>query len=343
MEHYLQYWRPETVAYDLDQSDATGDWRLEHTASNQLRHVKGGDVVWVITMEDGRLYLIGRMEVDVVVNQKEAARILKYNDLWEADYHALAAPGTESDMTVIDITDLAPKLRFQGTVDRLPAGFTGRNLQTMRKLTPVSADLIEATWSEFGEGEHPIPEVPEEAPTPKRATPSPRQPATPAPKRAPSAKTMKAAPPQRPSPRPRHGAEKPKKARGQATNASKRKAVEIHAMKAAQAHFREQGFAVEDVSSNKPYDLICRKGRSEILVEVKGMQADGSTVNLTRNEVTIAQDPTTKTVLFMVYSIKVANTGRTSTASGGFIRIIDPWSPANEHLTATQYTCRIST
>ena len=67
--------------------------------------------------------------------------------------------------------------------------------------------------------------------------------------------------------------------RGQGFNSSSksRVAVELAAMKKAIAYYQNDGWHVDDMSSNNPYDLKCTKPNGvEIHVEVKGTTSDGS-------------------------------------------------------------------
>src|SRR5262249_11051821 len=53
-----------------------------------------------------------------------------------------------------------------------------------------------------------------------------------------------------------------------------RAAVESHAMKCVQRHYREAGWDVGDVSRSQPFDFLCtRNGDVELCVEVKGTTA----------------------------------------------------------------------
>jgi hypothetical protein len=95
-----------------------------------------------VTIADGYLRLIGRIEVDTVVGQREAERILGTRDLWRARYHLIAKPNTIAPASSLDISAIAFKLRFEGKVDRLKPDFNGQALQSVRRLTPESAMLL---------------------------------------------------------------------------------------------------------------------------------------------------------------------------------------------------------
>ena len=146
MTDWLSYWLPDTFERERGRP-------LNHAASEQFGKVDTGDTVWFVTIRDGYLRLIGRLEVDKVVGQREAERILRTQDLWPARYHLIPKSGTISRATSIDISGIALELRFEGTVDRLKTGYKGQAFQSMRRLTPASAMLLrrELTRRQSGE------------------------------------------------------------------------------------------------------------------------------------------------------------------------------------------------
>ena len=58
-------------------------------------------------------------------------------------------------------------------------------------------------------------------------------------------------------------------------------------------------------SINKPYDFIAKKGKKELFIEVKGTQASGEKIILTKNEVEMSKLHGDKMVLFLVHSIRL--------------------------------------
>lgn len=123
--------------------------------------------------------------------------------------------------------------------------------------------------------------------------------------------------------------------RGQkfARNAQFRKAVELHAMKAATRHF-SRNYQVKDVSANRSYDLECtpRSGAGSVLrVEVKGTVSAGDSVFLTANEVKSARRHLS--ALFVLHSIAVDERNGEFVARGGKPACLNPWKPAEDRLT----------
>lgn len=68
-------------------------------------------------------------------------------------------------------------------------------------------------------------------------------------------------------------------------NAESNRRVEAAAMKASIAHYRHSGYAVEPVPEQKRgYDLVCKKVRQTLHVEVKGIQGNRFEFVITRGE-----------------------------------------------------------
>jgi hypothetical protein len=142
-QHLLSYWKPETADVNLQ-----GGYSLNHSASNQYWRVHVGDTVWIVTVRDGDLYLLGRILVAEVTDQQGAIRAFQTTDLWRADFHILAEPETDEVIREIPIAQLAPRLRFRSRAgnDRLAVvdgKVNPQQLQTMRVLTSDAATLLE--------------------------------------------------------------------------------------------------------------------------------------------------------------------------------------------------------
>jgi len=116
-----------------------------------------------------------------------------------------------------------------------------------------------------------------------------------------------------------------------------RKLVETRAMKMAAAYYEKRGYSVEDTSATQPYDLVCRAPGVEFRVEVKGTQTLGEGVIVTRNEVEAARLYGSKTHLFIVHSIEVERTENGYRVSGGRLRLIRDWQPADSDLSPIQF------
>lgn len=70
-------------------------------------------------------------------------------------------------------------------------------------------------------------------------------------------------------------------------------------MQAAKSYFAEQGWAIEDVSANRLYDLVCHRGVEELRVEVMDTTTAGDSILLTKNEVAHAMEDPMPVIQFL--------------------------------------------
>jgi hypothetical protein len=148
--YFTHYWKNST----WEQHAAQPARPLDHVAGSKLRgRVSPGDLIYIVTNLQGRLFLGGRMRVKLVVDQEEAQR-QRRADLWEAPDHILGEAGTvfRGDLVVPDQT--VAQLRFgdgaalvvaDGKIDQ-------QTLRTLRELTPESAKLLDAVLASGDDG-----------------------------------------------------------------------------------------------------------------------------------------------------------------------------------------------
>jgi hypothetical protein len=272
---------------------------LDHAASNQFGKVDPGDILWFVTYEHGTLYLIGRMQVEQIVSQTKAERMMGER-LWEATYHVIPKKGTESLVSSIDFMEVAPVLRFASGIHRLPPDFTAQSVRRMRLLTTESAGILEALWhatvltpsENGGDGKEELSiDIAE---------------------------------------KPRAGGQ------GFSVTPEVRRAIESYAMQRATQFFMEKGYDVKDTSRGNPFDLFCTNGTDELFVEVKGTRTRGETVMLTKNEVGFARKNRERMVLFILHSLHVTSDGGIR-INGGEYEVFHPWDVDRGTLIATQY------
>lgn len=142
MSSYLVYWKPTNINWDDPSSKP-----IWHSASNQFRKVRSGDRLYFITYHSGGFFLLGRMLVDKVTGQLEAAKYLGCDpdQMWQADYHALAAKNDFMCDVKIPCEDALRKLLVisGGKPQPIKQPFVPTGFQTMRHLTPGSAHLLD--------------------------------------------------------------------------------------------------------------------------------------------------------------------------------------------------------
>jgi hypothetical protein len=114
-----------------------------------------------------------------------------------------------------------------------------------------------------------------------------------------------------------------------------RRAIEHHAMKRAAAHFKHDGWTVEDTHVGNPFDLRISRRGEVVQVEVKGTTGDGAEVVLTRGEVESAERA--PSALFILRQVKITWISDEPIAIGGEPILYMPWRVHDGRLTAVSY------
>lgn len=147
MADFLLYWIPGT----FDELLRSGR-PLDHLGSNHFHRVRSGDTVMIVTVRSGSLRLVGRLCVEIIADPAEARQLLGTDDLWKADFHAIALAGTEAPLRELPLDAVASLLRFESPTgrDRLSVSddyVSAMQLQTMRRLALESARLLRSIWA----------------------------------------------------------------------------------------------------------------------------------------------------------------------------------------------------
>lgn len=129
---------------------------------------------------------------------------------------------------------------------------------------------------------------------------------------------------------------------GFALTASERRAVELRAMEVATAHFEALGYSVKDVSAKQSFDLLATRGEEFMHVEVKGSTGAISSVLLTANEVAHHQTVHPNNALALIHSIALDKGPGSPVASGGTLKIWQPWLVENDRLRSISFTYQLS-
>lgn len=127
----------------------------------------------------------------------------------------------------------------------------------------------------------------------------------------------------------------------------RRLVVEQYAVKLASEHYGRLGYNI--VELGKPYDLLCEPKPDTVSelpivhVEVKGSVGQARTILLTKNEVLHARDSDGwRTDLVIVSCIDLERKAAGGwVASGGQLRCIEEWLPADSDLVPTQFEYQV--
>jgi hypothetical protein len=149
VNHYFLYWKvdPE-IRPNIAQHMTTA-----YAASNTLKRVKPSDVLWIVTVHQHHLYLLGRIKVEFIVDDTNIAQDLvdPQPEEWiDADWYAISNKYAIEPMREIDITSIADKLRFQSRISEMLDLADGRvdanQLTSLRQLTLQAAQMMDDIW-----------------------------------------------------------------------------------------------------------------------------------------------------------------------------------------------------
>lgn len=147
--YFTNYWLNRT--WERNRKRASEGELLDHTASNvfQERGIRVGDIVYVVSVIKGSLYLCGKLVVGKICDIDEAAAILDYEP-WEANEHIIAAAATPMSFTLRVPLNLTRQLRFISDKGHKPLKFKAphyldeQTLRNVRELDPASAAELDA-------------------------------------------------------------------------------------------------------------------------------------------------------------------------------------------------------
>lgn len=155
--HFLQYWLADQAERDI-----VAGKPLEHIGSNQYKkkRVRADDVFWVVTIKrTGHFVLIGRLTVAGLVSLAEAQSMFT-DEVFHRNQHIVADSQNAELMQEIDIDDIADDLSFISAkhpkLTRVNGRIDGRQIQSIRILTPESVKLLQSKWKSL---DHEIAEI----------------------------------------------------------------------------------------------------------------------------------------------------------------------------------------
>jgi hypothetical protein len=113
-------------------------------------------------------------------------------------------------------------------------------------------------------------------------------------------------------------------------------------MEVARAHYLDRGWAIEDVSATRSYDLHASKpGEPDRLIEVKATTTSGEQVVLTENEARNAIAAYPNVALALVYRVRLETSNGAPIADGGTLVTFDPWKLDEAALTPISHVYQV--
>jgi len=173
MNYFTQYWTNQQWDFQATLGSPGWDWAfpvgkpeskkarmstIDHTAGNLFSKagVKVGDVIFIVTVKKGKLFVAGKVVVGRICGQKEAEKLLKQDDeswpgLYEAKDHIIAAGRPDRFRPENRVPDkITKELYFEGADGPMPLKFdepgylNQQTLRGVRRLTPASAKLLQS-------------------------------------------------------------------------------------------------------------------------------------------------------------------------------------------------------
>lgn len=143
-KYFTHYWQNDT--WDFHQQNQHSGNLLDHIAGNLFRKrgVSVEDIVYVVTVIRGELYLCGCLTVGKICKGKQAAKDLgvKASDLWQANEHIIASEATPMRWDLKVPLEITQKIKFaSNTNPKLKFISSGKlDQQTLRGVRQLTAD-----------------------------------------------------------------------------------------------------------------------------------------------------------------------------------------------------------
>jgi hypothetical protein len=154
---FTHYWSNDTYRQARDDGDAG----VESLYGNQFRRrgVQAGDLVYIVTVLQGRLFLLCKLRVERVCDEDEAAARFgcEVDDLDDAAEFVFAAASTALRFDVEVPLEWVERLRFVSQSGSLALKFKApdrldeQTLRGVRELTPASAQILDRFLPELEE------------------------------------------------------------------------------------------------------------------------------------------------------------------------------------------------
>ncbi|HEV2950111.1 MAG TPA: HNH endonuclease signature motif containing protein, partial [Gemmataceae bacterium] len=149
--YFAQLWRKDT--YQRQEGMRASDPLMHHTGGTKFRkRVTLGDFIYVWSLIDHKIYVVGRMQIGRLGSQEDADKLYE-RGAWKAPEHVFAQRGTETplrfDLTIpsksinqirfLNVKGEQTDLKYNSAGRLEPQCFRG-----LRELTPQTARLLDS-------------------------------------------------------------------------------------------------------------------------------------------------------------------------------------------------------
>jgi 5-methylcytosine-specific restriction endonuclease McrA len=154
MEHMQRFWISpwRHRLWRPDVNDAFVPLRTSASNRYRQRGVSAGDVVYVVSIANGQLYLGGRIAVAKIVSRAQAIRLFASQNLYDADEWIIAPQGGGTQLHLYRRLEpaLSKRLRFvsgdgepKGLAFVSASALDNQSIRGVRELTRESAELFD--------------------------------------------------------------------------------------------------------------------------------------------------------------------------------------------------------
>ncbi|GAB1420695.1 hypothetical protein MASR2M15_08070 [Anaerolineales bacterium] len=148
--HYLFYFKLSSRERQ-DIVEGRGKY-ADYVSGSGLDQLKPGDVLWLINLYLGQLYLIGRMAIDFVVDNEEIARelVATGEDDWqEGEWYAITNRYAREQMRIVNLMPYLDQIYLESKTRRslLVDGQVEMNqIRNITRISDASAHLLDEWW-----------------------------------------------------------------------------------------------------------------------------------------------------------------------------------------------------
>lgn len=143
-------------------------YTTHYISRNSLGKLKAGDVLWIVNVHEGQLFLLGRLQVEILVDDEAIAmRLLEEMPEVVGEWYAIANKYDVEPMRLLNVSHLINDLQFvSDTSPKLDAVddmiLSPQQLRPMREITTESAELLADVWYNKSESIQDILEISED-------------------------------------------------------------------------------------------------------------------------------------------------------------------------------------
>lgn len=143
-------------------------YTTHYISRNNLGKLKPGDVLWIVNVHEQQLYLLGRLRIELLVDDEGIAlQLIDEAPDASGEWFAIANKYEVEPMRLLNISHLVSDLRFVSDTSPVLDAIDGmvlspQQLRPLRELTTESAELLADVWYQKSESIQDLLEITED-------------------------------------------------------------------------------------------------------------------------------------------------------------------------------------